>query len=231
MHTTLVVLLVFGVIAVIFLTMGSDAQARRRHALQSLSKLLGAPLESMVGEENSFRIFFKYQGRECTYEDTEEKGFKGQIFRRGILKVKTAVKLTIGFSERDSATVKENVETFADISNPWAQNVGRLSVPKALERFNVFTNNNQLVNMLFTDEVALKTFERFKNVDSRGPPVMSLEVFDGVLGLKFHSAGGLNPSLVNFHGNVSSIEEYLSKISVLAEKIEAIERDIKARNI
>ncbi len=227
MHITLIVLAVFAVIAVVFLTMGSDPAAKRRQALQNLAKLLSSQLETIEGYENSFRISFKYQGRECVYEDMEEKGFQGRVFQRGLLKIKTATNFTLGFSEQNVGSVKENVESFADISNPWAQNLGRLFVPKSLERFTVFSNNHQLANTLFLDETAMKAFERFKNVDSRGHPVMSLDFSDGVMVLKFHGVGNLQPSLINFHGNISSIEEYLTKLSVLADRVEVIARDLK----
>jgi hypothetical protein len=161
----------------------------------------------------------------------EEKGFQGQIFRRGILRVKIAVDLTIGFSESDAGTVKENVGSFSDITNPWAQNVGKLIVPLELSRFKIFTNNNQLVTVLFTDEQVLKIFERFKNMDDRGHPVMSLEAAEGFVSLKFHLRGGLKPSLLILYDNVSSIEENLERLVLVGQRIEQVQAEMKARNM
>ncbi len=117
--------------------------------------------------------------------------------------------------------IKDNVQSFSDIRNPWAQNVGKIVVPVALERFIIFSSNIQLANTLLSDERFLTGFVEFKQNDSRGHAVMPfLEFQEGVLILKFHSSGGLQPNLFNFYNNVSSIEGYLEKMIVVAARLE-----------
>jgi len=231
MLTTVVLVCVAIFAVVIFLTAGADAEGRRIRAMKTLADLMGGRVEKLEEQGNSFVVRFEYKGVPFIYEDIEEKGFGDQPFRRGLLKHQTASNLTMGFSERDMGAVKETVTSFADVHTPWVQNIGKVIVPPPLAKFSIFTNNATLANQLLADEQILKIFEKFKNMDSRGHPVMSLEVFEGVVQIKFHSTGGIKPSLFSLHNNVSSIDTYLDKIILVAEQIEKIQKEMKEKNL
>ena len=226
-------LVVFGVLifaVAIFLFAGRNPEKKRQNALHALAHLLESSVQEMGGYENSFRIPFQYKGRDFIFEDIEEAGFHEQTFSRSLLRMKSSVNLSLGFSESLIKTVKDDLTTIDELRNPWLQNVGKVIVPKELQRFNISSNNNQLASALLGDEDVLKIFEKFKDTDSRGHPVMSLEVVEGDLILKFHTVGGITPSLLNLYNNVSVIEQYLEKLLMVGNKIEQCHAELKARN-
>lgn len=231
MLSTLVILGVLIFAVAVFLFAGKNPERKRLNALNALAHLLESSVQEMEGQENSFKIPFNYKGKEFVFEDIEEAGFHMQAFNRALLKLKTPVNLTIGFSERDLATVKDNLSSIEELRNPWMQNVGKVIVPKELIRFNISTNNHQLTSALLADTVVLKTFEKYKDTDSRGHPVMSLEVVEGFVILKLHTVGGIRPSLLNLYNNVSVIEQYLERLLTIGNKIEEFERELKVRNL
>jgi len=231
MLTGLIFLGVLLGLAVVFFLTASESEGKRQRALQALAKILGSEVVPIAGEKNSFRMAFQYKGKSFIYEDIEDIGFQGRVAHWGMLRLPMDINFTLTFTEREMGTVKENVSSFSDIRNPWVQNIGKLISPPSLQSFILSSNNNSMATILLSDVEALKAFENFKAMDSRGHPVMSLEFLEGTLSLKFHAADGLKPALVLVYNNPSSIQEYLDCMIPVVDKVEKIHQEMKARNL
>ena len=220
----IVVVLMIG--AIIYLSSGGlgGKRDKRKSYLEEMVKFLEAPLEKIEGEENSYCIKFQYKGREFIYEDIEEAGFKKSVFC-GVLRAKTPFDLNLALTERGRPSMREGITSIQDVTSPWLQNVGKVLTPPELKEFSVFTNNMKAANALLSDGQILKILLRYKNIDSRGHPVMSLEFINGMMALRFHSTGGLVPSLFDLQGNASSIEDYLNKFLVILDKLQKLKDD------
>ena len=225
MNILIILAAVIMVGAIIFLTMVSSQRTTRKGYLKNLMAFVEGEMTSIEGAENSFRIQFIYKEKEFIYEDIEEQGFNNALFHSSYLKVRTKSDLNLAFTEKERHRIRDNVSSLKDIHSPWKQNVGKVMLPEELEPFSVYTNNPMLINELMRDEQIIRIFVRFKNVDSRGHPLMSLEIMDGTIILKFHSTAGLRPNLFDLQQNVTLIEDFLEKLVSIVDKVNEIKAD------
>lgn len=193
----------------------------RDKTLQELADLLEGKLEPMEGFPNSFKIEFTYNGKPFVYEDIEDV-LGNQPHYRGFLKYKTSTNLVLSFTEKSRTQMRSNVQSLQDVvSNPWGINqVNDLVSPPDLKEFTIFTNKTPQANTLLAHEGVVKVFARYKNVDVRGHPVMSLEIVEGVLLLRFHSSPELKPNLFDLRNNAASIEPHLDHMRVVIDRLE-----------
>ncbi len=217
----LVFILLTGGLVYFMIRSSTGEKKQRNDYLQAMAHFFEGELIPIAEHDNSFRINFKYRGYECLYEEIELSGLRpGTTSHLGFLKVKTPGRLNLTFSERARTQIRSNAQTLDDVSNArWGTFVGQVRLPKALEEFHAYTNNPQWANNFFNDPKMLKLFTSYKNRDSRGHPLMSLQIVDGVISLEFHSIGGLKPSLLILEYNVTAAEAYLQELIVLAEAL------------
>ena len=219
--------IVVGMIAAIIILnrMFKGPADNRQYYLQTIAKLLGGTLEQLEGSDNSFKIDFIYHGINFTYSDIEDTGYKERTYR-GILRAQTHDDLIMSFTESSRAQLRADVTSISDVLAPWGKNVDKVRLTKELKDFVAFTNHASKANALMADEQILKIFLKFKNMNSRGHPIMSLEILEGALTLKFHPAGsGLNPNLFDLQNSPSSIASYLEKMLVIINKINQLKAD------
>jgi len=222
MHWLLVLIVLLSLGGIILLSGKSPFEKKTRELfLQELAKLLNGTLELIEGEddESSFRILFRFEGEDFVYEDLEKKGFKSKVYK-AYLKVKTPSKLTVRFTERKHSTkIKTDIFIASEVSTNYVDEHVGLEVPKHLKDLNVTTNDTIEANRLFDDRKISSILKRYKNVDSRGYPFLSLGLVDGTVTLEFHAATTFQPNLSALQGDIASIEDHLEKIMVIVRKL------------
>ena len=197
----------------------------RQQYLDAIAKLLGGAVVFLEGYDNSYKIDFNYKGINFTYNDIEDPGFQARAYR-GVLKAKTNDDLIMSFTESSRANFRSTATSISEVATPWIKNVDKVRLSKELQDFVAFTNNVSRANVLLADEQIAKIFLKFKNIDSRGHPIMSLEILEGILTLKFHPWGsGLHPNLFDLQNSPSAIEPYLEKMLVIINKINRLKAD------
>ncbi len=184
-----------------------------------MADFLEGRLEKSQQYDNSYKINFSYKEKTFCFEDIEEQGF-GRHTYKGYLKALTPGKLTLSFTEQSRSGMRSHVSFLSEIAAGGSQDKGRVDLPKALKEFQVYTNDPENANKLLADANIVKVFAHFKNMDPRGHPVMSLEIIEGVVTLKFHPEENLTPNLSGLKSNVSSIEGYLDALLPLVDKVE-----------
>ncbi len=210
-------LLIIGLVAFIFIKKDVNKPSTAKRYMKAMAKFLG--YKNPEGDKDALpnRIEFTYEGHPFVYEHIEESVSRGKVLHRGCLKAKTSLNLTINFTERSRQSIRVNLDTLLDASTP--STPGQIPLPKIFEDFELITNDRIKAIELFSDNQMLKMFQKFKNRDSVGHPVMSLEIVEGFVVLHFHPPGGLKPSLMNLQLNVTSIEEYIRTILPLVKKL------------
>ncbi|MCK5580698.1 MAG: hypothetical protein KAJ18_05440 [Candidatus Omnitrophica bacterium] len=221
---SLIIFIVLGIlVAIIFLSRGaSDLQSKRKEYLEGIARIFEAELKEIEGAENSFHIEFKYKDVDFVYEDLEDKGVEDNVVYRGFLKAKLPINLTLSFTEKSRGKIRAKMDTLSDLSSPWTEEGQHIIVPKVLEKFSVYTNMAQKANDLLADEQVFKELARYQSVDSRGHPVMSWDIRGGVISLRFHFGSGLKPSLMELHGDVGVIEDYVQRLLIIINKIKIL---------
>lgn len=223
----LMVFLIFIVIAlvvsIIYLSNKTGGRRKTRTELiEAIEKYVKGKCELIEGCENSYRISFDYYGKNFIYEDMEMKGFHDKVLK-SYLKVQMPGKLTIQFTEKMHKRVVDNkvitaTEMLSDVSN-----VAKVRIPPELNVFDVMTNDIQKSNILLNDRKTKRVFNEFKNFDTQGRPMNSLKIIDGMIILEFHSSGVGRPRSLDFEGNVGVLEDYMRKLRVIVNKVEAME--------
>ena len=217
------ILVVILLIAGIILLSGKSPLVRktREQFLQELAHFLEGTLESIAGEagESSFRIRFQYDGQECVYEDLEKQGFKRKVYE-AYLKTKTPSKLTLTFTEKErSMKITTNIFIVSEIQTQYVDQQVRLEVPQYLKDMNVFTNDPNEVNKILEDNKTAAVLRKFKNVDPRGYPFLSIGILEGVVVLVFHSSRTCEPNIANLRSDIPSIDSYLEKLMPIVRKL------------
>ncbi len=216
----LIILLIVGLIVAIgFFSRESPYNENlRKKYLEAMADFLEGRLEKLQRYDNSYKISFFYKEKAFCFEDIEEPGF-GRHTYKGYLKAPTPARLTLSFTEQSRSGMRSQISSLSEIAAGGSQDKGRVDLPKALKEFQVYTNDPENANKLLADAGIVKVFAHFKNMDPRGHPVMSLEIIEGVVTLKFHPAEDLTPNLSGLKSNVSSIEGYLDELIPLIDKI------------
>lgn len=214
MITTLVTILILTLVAgIVFLSKGpSDTQVTRKKYLEDLAHYVSGQLSPSEQYENAYKIEFSYEGRNYVFEDIKDEGLKDMIYSKGLLRVKTPFDLIINFMEVQRTTLMAKSNTTKGVN-----------VPKKLNQFAIFTNMPDKTNQLFHDEEIVKIFAKYKNIDKRGHPIMSLEINGNYVVLKFHPAGQeLKPNLLDLQFKVPSIGQHLDCMTTVLKKMELI---------
>lgn len=202
-----IVLIIAGI--VLLSRQPSGSKKTRKEFWDELQKYLDAQLEPIPEYENSYRVRFTYEGQEFVFEEIEMKGFQDVVLK-GYLRAQTPTKLNLAFSEKKTARSFRAEE----------EGSGRkVSLPQPLQTFNAFTNNRDLCNKLMGDSKIAALFVSLKNVDSRGYPIMPIRIENGLVSLEFNSAKMIQPNLNALKNSVSSIEDYLEKMSLIVDKL------------
>lgn len=230
MNILAIVIIAGMIIGIVLLSRRTgDEKSGRKEYLEALAKFLDVPLEQgegTAGNGDVYRVKFKYEGRDVMFEDVEDRTFEKEIFREGFLKTRTSSQLTLNFTEKAHATIRTNIQNIKDLRHGWAQESRDIVLPKALKEFGVYTNNPLLVKRLVADDRIVNLMKSYKNRDSRGHAVMSLEVIGGEIVLKFHAPGmDLVPNLWDLQDNVTAIEKYLKAQGQLASKIDSLQKE------
>jgi len=220
----LIVLGIIGLVIFIFIKKDTSKSNNAKKYLKSMAKFLGQGKELQGDDAYPQRIDFIYEGKPFVFEHIEETVSGGKRIHRACLKAQTPLPLTLNFTERSRQSMRASLDSLLDVANPQA--LARIPLPKGLSDFELSANDGLKAVEVLSDDKIQKIFESFKNRDSVGHPVMSLEVVEGFVILQFHPpGGGLKPSLLNLQLNVSSIEEYIKKILPLIVKL----TEMKAR--
>ena len=216
----IIVLLLVGAIVYIVKHAPTERKKRKDY-LQSLAYFFEGQLSLIPEHENSYRVNFFYRGYECLYEDIELPGLRlGTATYSGHLKIKTPSRVSLTFFERARTQILSNSQTLDDVTNArWGKPEGQVQLPKVLTEFHAYTNNPEWANKFFNDQMVLKIFAAYKNRDSRGHPVMSLQIVEGVVDLEFHAPGDLKPSILVLEHNVTAAEPYLQELILIAEAL------------
>ncbi len=219
----LIILLFLGfIVAIIILNSNLfHKQDPRKRYLEALAKYLEGRLEVLTEPENSYRIHFDYEGHSFLYEDLVDLGFQTKFYK-GYIKVPTPRRFTLSFTEKPRSSIKVNVKGLSDFTTLWADDSGPVRLPKELKEFNVFSNDPQKAIKLLEYEDVIEVFAQFKNLDPLGHPVMSLEIVEGVVTLRFHPPGELKPNISDLMNNVSIIDEYLDRLLVVIKRLKSI---------
>jgi hypothetical protein len=122
----------------------------------------------------------------------------------------------MSFTEQTKAMLRSEGHKLQD---GWVDYSGGVKMREPLNIFHLHTNNSEVAKILLNDPEVFNIFKGFINFDSRGHPMMSLEVLDGVITLRFHSQGALEPNLLDLRSNVTTIENYFDRIVTLENKL------------
>ena len=162
MNIVLTILGVVILLAIVLLnTKVFEPKDKRKKYLQALAGFLEAKLGPIPDRGNSYQIRFSYRGKEFVYEDVEDRLQKSCIYN-AYLKVPTASKLKIDFTERPRTTIRANVQTLNDIKTPWARDAEKVILPPELQEYTVYTNDNLKTNKLLANDKIIKIFARKK---------------------------------------------------------------------
>jgi hypothetical protein len=222
---TIILILFIVMAAGIILISGGlfGKKSNRQEYLDRLTKFLDSKMESIEGVEDSFRFKFNYKGKDFTYEDLEDYGFKVKTYK-GFLRSKTPYNLSLSFTEKSRTTIRSNPSSLKETVNPWMQNVDQVILPSNMKEFNAHTNNAALVNKLLANDQVAKVFGSYKNRDSRGHPQMSLEISDGLLSLRFHGQRDLHPNIFDLY-STGTVEEHLDKLLLVLAVFDQLKKD------
>lgn len=222
--------IILGIIAVlaviVYMTINSPSlKSRNESYLQEMSRFWGGECNPIPEAENSFRVTFKFRGYDCSFEEVEVPGLRGPT-QIGYLKMNTGGRLTLSFTERSRTQIRSNAKSFEDVANSmWGSTGDQVQLPKDLQEFNAHTNNIALSNTLINHPAVTRIFLSYKQRDSRGHPVMSLQVRDGVIVLEFHPPGEVEPSILTLQQNVTTSESYLKEFLAISEVLKGLEAE------
>lgn len=181
----------------------------KKSYLEELEKFVEGKLEPLAERPDSFRIIFKYQGKEFIYEDLEVQGFQESL-HKAYLRGKTNSGLTLYATEKEKSTrIRTDIFIASEIPDEPIAEDQKVIIPKGLGDLNIHTNDIELTNALLSDFRMLKIILDFKNTAPGGSSFLSLKVLNGVVILEFYPVSQFKPSLQELKGNISQIENYL----------------------
>jgi hypothetical protein len=208
---------------IMFVTYRSPVKTRTRDEfLNDLCLYLKGELVPVANSENSFHLNFQYEGLDFVYEDIEGAGFYNKIYS-AYLRVKTKSSLTLIFQEptRQKLISKEVQLASNIIDDGSTQARVKIDIPKSLKGFAVRTNDPLKTNRLLGDAKIADIFNDFQSFDSVGHPFMALSIVEGEVMLEFHPSGTFNPRPLYLQKNIKTLDDYLSKMAFIVEKIKS----------
>ena len=218
-----IVLIVVGILflAGIFLVSGTVVvkQRGRENFLEALAVFMESKVKAIEGREHDFRVDFRFEGGDYTFDDVEETGFSGKL-NKAYLKAKINNNFVLSFTEKEiRRTITTEIFKASDIEEGKTTKEVKVEIPKVLQNFNVHTNNPKLTSYFLNDPKVVGIFASFKNLDARGYSSMALKILNKEVMLEFNTLPGYHPNLSLLRTNVSSIEEYLDQLAVLVKFI------------
>ena len=224
MMVGLLILVVLALLAGIVLLSAKSPLRKltRKEFLQELTKFLEGVIELIDDDEEggeSYRIRFKFKKEEFVYEDHEKQGFKGKIYR-SYIKLVTPSKLTLTFTEKKRSTkVRSDIFIASEVSSKYIEEGDTLQIPEYFKDLKVFASNVPEANKILEDKKIVSFLRKYKNVDTRGYPFLSFGILDGVIILEFRSIKAGRPSISSLRENVSSVDDYLEQLILIARKL------------
>jgi len=197
----------------------------RKHYLGKLAYFFEGEMQSIPDNDHSKRVAFQYEGYECSFEDIEVPGLqKGAPLNIAYLKVKAKSNLSVIFSERARTQIRSNAQSLEQVAlSRWGDTRAAVELPESLEDFHLYTNDPERATKFINNPRIIKIIEDYKNRDSRGHPLISLQVSDGAVVLEFHApGGGLRPSILELQSNVTALEDYLRELISVAEFLQTL---------
>jgi len=212
-----IVLLILGII--ILKGYRPGAKVNREEYLTKFQGYVNGKKRVIEDRENSYSIDFNFEGFQFSLEDIEDVGLNSTAYKV-MLKHKMDNSLSLGFMEKQiNATVRSNILIVSDLPKNVEQDRIRLIVPDQFKDMQIYSNNTEMANKLLDDKKIESIFLQYKNRDSRGKPLVSLSITDGVITLQFHNSSILNPSLHAIQSELANLEYYLDDIMTIAKKL------------
>ena len=205
---TIIIVLIVIVFAagIVLFTQASTVSAKSREEyLADLAKYLESDVEKIEGQDGAYRINFKFDGFDVTYEDTILPGFKREV-NRAHIKIKQHGDLVLTFHEKNQGqkVITGDISLTSKVVTDTSETV---KVPSKLKDFQIQTNNAPRINKLFNDSRFVALLAKFKNFDARGYLFMAFRLLDGDIVLDMHNENRFYPSLFVIHKNVHLIED------------------------
>lgn len=214
-----IVLLVLGII--ILKGYRPGAKVSRNDYLTKFQGYVNGQKRVIEGRDNSYAVDFNFEGFQFSFEDIEDVGLNNTAYKV-MLKHKMDNNLSLGFMEKQiNATVRSNILIVSDLPRNIEQDRIRLIVPDQFKDMQIYSDNTEMANKLLDDKKIVSIFLQYKNRDSRGKPLESLSITDGVITLQFHNSSILNPSLHTIQSELANLEYYLDDIMTIAKKLKA----------
>ncbi|HNV23407.1 MAG TPA: hypothetical protein PKH98_00795, partial [Candidatus Omnitrophota bacterium] len=136
------------------------------------------------------------------------------------LKAPIAFPLTIRFVEkRKKDTIRTTMVIASEIPD-YVENLKTMIVPESLNDFDIYTNDIERAQKLFSDKKALRVFEKYKNMTLHGAPLMSLSFIEGMIILEFQALVVMNPNLPTLKKDIHILENYIDHLLVLIAALE-----------
>jgi len=226
MYGWIIAIVVVLVAGIVWMSRGpKDSAVLREKYLLSLTDYLEGRKEPLEGFNNSYRITFSHEGFEFNFEDIEDAGIR-TTFYKGFLTVKSRSRLSLTFTEKEAATFRTKAKTIKDLSSGWGMDSVLVHLPPELKRFGVYTNDPPRAGKLVADSRVTGILADCSNEDKFGHPLMSMEIIDGMLILRFHPPGILKPTLYDLRHNVTTIDPFLDDMAYIVKKLNAIEAEM-----
>lgn len=216
----IVVLVILALVSAIVIVnvVGGEKPDKRKAFLDRFARIVESTFEPIEGYENAFRIRFDFEGKPFVYEDYEEKGLQITSYK-GYLRLDTGKKFSLSFGEKKRSSIRADVQSIDEVTNPWARGSDMVRLPKSLSELRASTNRPDVANEFLADDAVVKQYEKYKNVDSRGYHSLSLEINSGVMSLSFHPKPDMKPSLFKLRRDVASLLEHLKAMQLLDTKL------------
>lgn len=226
MIPTIVLGIVIAIAVIVYLNMhGGGDKNQRTNYLRQLAKFFDSEVMPIPDAENSFRISFRYRERDWIYEDIEVSTGRG-VEHVGTFKLLIPTKLKLSFTERSRTQIRSNVKSLEDVATSmWGTDAPQVKLPKPLQDFQTHTNNPGVANKLVNDDKVLKILLAYNNRDTRGHPVMSIHIHEGVISLEFHPNPNLKPSILELQHNVTEAEKYLQELKQIGDALQNLEAE------
>lgn len=175
-----------------------------------------------IGEfDEAYKVDFTFEGDKFSFEDSFVMGFNGPV-RKVHLKCIVDNNFTLNFTEKQvNATVRSEMLLASEIPDELPDKGPQIKAAKEFDEFVIQTNDIPLTNKILNDKRVISVFMGYKNKDNRGRPYFSIKIMQGVIALHFHNSAILNPSLLALQSEVSTLENYIDKIMVIANKIKS----------
>ncbi len=192
----------------------------REEFLKQFEDFVGSSFQPIEDQENCFRIVFNFDEEEFVFEDIEEHGFRGNVYRAR-LKVLMPGKFNMSFIEKTGDLVRHSsILESTGMDSKLHRRQLHFKMPKELSLFDVTTNNMKLVQQILNDDKIVRIFSEFKNTKGPGYPFVSLRIEESELIMDFYPfEAPFLPNLRFLYSDVASIEDYCQKMLTIVKRL------------